>query len=257
MASRRVATIAAALLLGLTPHHASAAAGAQLLRAWISTHIIDNALFVFGPLALLFLFVYGFRAIVESQSDSALTNAGKSLQYGLIGFVIIALSGGFVSSFNKNDVNPLNMSPLFGVGGGVDGILSFISEVTSAIFCLVMTINGIRLVASQGESGEVDKLKKSLAGNIGGVLLMIAATAIIKAVAYNEATYVLEEMGGFVQFLLTIIGITSALAIIGAGVMLIVSVDETMKDRAKKTIIGTAISLALVMSSFTLISVLL
>ncbi len=254
---RQIVAVSLGCLFLTVPLRAEAGAGAQMLRTWLSIHIIDNALFIFGPLALLFLFAYGFRAIVESQSDSALSNAGKSLQYGLVGFVIIALSSGFVSTFNKSDFDPLNASVLFGAGGGVDGIIAFIMSVASGIFALMMTVNGIRLVASQGESGEVDTLKKSLAGNIGGVVLMFGATAIVKSVAYNDESYVLEELGGLVQYLLTIIGVTSALAIIAAGVMLIVSVDESLKDRAKKIIIGTIISLALVMSSYTLIGVLL
>jgi hypothetical protein len=43
-------------------------------------------------------------------------------------------------------------------------------------------------------------------------------------------------------------------AVIVAGVMLLVSVDEGLKDRAKKTISGAIIGIVIILSSFAIVN---
>ena len=54
-------------------------------------------------------------------------------------------------------------------------------------------------------------------------------------------------------WMLTLIGFICVAALIAAGIMLIVSIDESLKDRAKRIVIGTLISLLIVVASYTLI----
>ncbi len=250
MVSRRhLPAISLLALLLCVPQYAAAAAGAQELAAFIQLHIIENALVIFEPVAILFLFYYGYRMVLDSDNDNALGDAAKSFIYVLIGFGIIALTGSIALSLQTS-----NLSPIFGSGGGIDQLLLFISTAAGGAFTLVLTISGLRLVASQGESGEADKLKKTMAMHIGGVVLMLISRGIVLSVTQKDTKYILDEMAGFIQFVLGIIGIMSVLAMVAAGILLIVSVDEGLKDRAKKTVVGTIVTLVVVIASYSMIA---
>jgi hypothetical protein len=64
-------------------------------------------------------------------------------------------------------------------------------------------------------------------------------------------------MYGLLSLVLTLLGAASVLAMIVAGILLIVSVDEALKERAKKIVIGTIIALVLTLMSYALATVLL
>lgn len=251
MVSRRhlSAIVPLALFCLLMPDSVFAASGARAFAAFVQLHIISNAIYIFQPLSVAFLFYYGYKMIVDSDNDSALSDATKSFILVLIGFGIIALAGSIALSLQTN-----SFAPIFGSGGGFDQLLIFITTAAGGAFTLVLTISGMRLVASQGESGEADKLKKTMAMHIGGVILMMFSRAIVLAVTQKDTSYILDEIAGFVQFVLGIIGILSVLAMIAAGILLIVSVDEALKDRAKKTVTGTIITLVVVIASYSLIA---
>jgi len=61
------------------------------------------------------------------------------------------------------------------------------------------------------------------------------------------------ELAGIARFLLTIFGALAVIGILAAGVMLIVSVDESLKDKAKKLVIACMIALVIVIASYGII----
>lgn len=243
-----------AAILGITlllmPVPCFAGAGADRLVNLIQTHIIGNVLSIFGTVAAAAAFFYGFRTIIESNSESALTNTINTFVYALVGFAVIALAKPFTDAFTVS-------TPTGALLGPFQSLVSFIVTAAAGVFTLMMTVNGLKLIASQGESGEADKVKKVILINIGGVVLMGIAQSIVSTVAGNNPPAIVHEMAGLAYYILMIIGFVSVLAMIASGVMLVVSVDDSLKDRAKKTVIGTAISLVVVLASYTLITALI
>lgn len=53
--------------------------------------------------------------------------------------------------------------------------------------------------------------------------------------------------------MLTLLGFLAAIALIVAGIMLIISIDESLRDKAKSIVIGTLITLVVVFCCYTLI----
>ena len=92
-----------------------------------------------------------------------------------------------------------------------------------------------------------------MAMHIGGVVLMLISRGIVLSVA-KDTKYILDEMAGFIQFIAGIIGIMSVLAMVAAGILLIVSVDEGLKDRAKENVVGTIVTLVVAIASYSMIA---
>jgi uncharacterized membrane protein YozB (DUF420 family) len=86
-----------------------------------------------------------------------------------------------------------------------------------------------------------------------GVAISLVAFAIVHAVADNDPGLLVEEMKGIILFLLTIFGTLCVVALIVAGVFLVISFDESLKDRAKKVVIGTLTALVFVLVCYTAI----
>ena len=244
------------ILLLLLPQICSAAAGTTALVGFIQIHIINQALYAFGGIAAAAIFYYAARLIVDAHNEQSLTDVGNSFIYVLVGFIVIAISGGFANSFfftGSGAGGSLNIRP-DQLGLGLASATQFMITVSAGVFTLVVTVVGIRMITSQGDEAHFGKWVKILIGNCIGIVIMMIGSAIVTAVnnPRNPAA-ITNQLAGLAVFLLTIIGFTSVIALIIAGMLLIISIDESLRDRAKKMIIGTLIALVIVVASYTLL----
>ena len=221
--------------------------GSLGLSILIQQHVINQALLAFGGIAAAFIFYYAVRMIVQAYNEKAFTDITQSFIYAFFGFVVIAISTAFANSFGPGTISPSNLTP------GLASVSDFIISGAAGVFTLMVVIAGLRMVTSQGEEGEFTKWRKILIGNCIGVIIMLTAFFVSHAIFDINAGLIVEEMRGIGLFLLTIIGFACVAALIIAGVLLIISIDESLKDRAKRAIIGTLISLLIVMAAYTLI----
>jgi hypothetical protein len=248
---KRTPALAAFVAVSLAlPQLCFAGAGAQALSNFITLHIINNGLVIFEGVAAFCLFYYGFRMILEAyKGDEAYTNAQNSFIYAAGGFIIIAISSAFVDAFfnQANGADPSRLVP------GINSVSTFIITLMSGMFVLMITIDGLRMIASQGEASERTRIFKLLVMHCIGVAISLVAFAIVHAVADNDPGLLVEEMKGIILFLLTIFGTLCVVALIVAGVFLVISFDESLKDRAKKVVIGTLTALVFVLVCYTAI----
>jgi hypothetical protein len=237
------------------PFTALAASGAQSLSAFVAENIIEEALLAFWGISAAFLTFYAFRMIMEAQNEQALQTAQKSFTYSFFGFVTIALGAAFADAFfsgpsrsNQTTVDPTLLIP------GIDSVSSFIFTASAGFFVLIVTIAGFRMITAQGDQGEFDKWRKVLVGNAIGVIIMVLSLIMVNAIAGKDINSIGIELAGLAMFVLTIFGFACAFALVVAGILLIVSVDEGLKDRAKKIVIGTLITLAIVLALVAIIN---
>lgn len=255
------ASVPAAILL-LTPLTCNAGAGADYLATNLLPSLLAQLLLAFWGIAAAAVFYYAVRLVIEAQNESAPKDLGNSLIFALVGFAIISLSAAFATAFGGfgaagvfginadtyPDVNPLALEI------GIKSVADFIITMSAGIFILIIVITGFKMIASQGEGGNFEKSLKVLVANCIGVVLMLTAWFIVHALIDTSTPGLLiAEMRGLALWMLTLIGYLCVLALIVAGIMLIVSVDESLKDRAKKIVIGTLISLLILVACYTLI----
>lgn len=241
------AALTVGLLLLSLPQAAQAGPGLDQFMSFVQIHIFNNVMYLFGGVALALGFYYGFKLIATANTESALSEAGLSVVYALFGFAVIALAKPFSLTFGGG-INPILLRTSI-----TEGIIPYLLETASAIFTVISTLAGIRMIASRGDTGESQKARTLLVYNVIGIVLMLAADAIVFSVSSGTPGRVQAELVGIGLFLLTIIGALSVVAIILSGIFLIVSVEDSLKERAKRTITGTLISLGVVMISYTVL----
>lgn len=226
---------------------AQAAALANFLESFLLTQVMIAA----GGVILLFVFYYGARMIFESQNESAITDARKSFINALVGFAVLAamypLRLAFVTGDAFNPVNTAILIPEF------TNLRSYIIVVAEGIFVLMMTLHAFRLLTSRGDEGETDKVRKALIMNILGAVLILLANVIVTAVMGGDAGMIAVELAGIAGFMITLIGGIAVLALIVAGILLIVSVDESLKERAKKIVGGSIIAIIIALVSYVVL----
>lgn len=200
----------------------------------------------FTGIATAAIFYYGIRMIVDAHNEKAFTDVQNSFIYVLSGFIVIALSAAFVNSF-ASGIAPINLT------AGIYSVGTFFRLAGAGVFTMMIVIAGLRMVTAQGDEGAFTKWQKVLVGNCIGVMLMFLADAIVTGVNTGNPAAIITELIGVGLFMLTIIGFSCVLALVIAGILLIISIDESLRDRAKRAIIGTLISLLIVVATYTLI----
>jgi hypothetical protein len=228
------------------PEPCFAAAGAQALAQFISDHIIDQALVAFGGIAAAAVFYYAIRMILEAHSEKAYTDATNSFMHAFTGFAVIACAAAIAGAFYIN-IDPSMLIP------SLQSIIDYIVTAAAGVFVLIVTIAGIRMITTMGEEAEFAKWRKVLINNIIGVVIMMLSYFIVHTVVDRDTSLLAMELRGIALFLLEIIGFTCVIALIVAGVFLIVSIEESLRDRAKRAITGTLIALAIVIACYSLI----
>lgn len=226
-----------------------------LVNEFIRFHIIGQALIAFWGIAAVALFYYASKMVYEAQKDGVFTDMGNAIVNALTGFAIIACAAVFADSFGQAGLstdNALDVSPGL-IAGSLNSIRTFIISLTSAIFVLLIVLVALRMISSKGEQGDFDKWKKVLVDSCIGVVIMLIADVVVQAIADRDAFLIIAELKGIALFLLTFTGFLCVIALVLAGIFLIVSIDEGLKDRAKKIVTGTLISLVIVLISHAVI----
>ncbi len=232
--------------------------GSLALIGFIQAHIIAQALLAFWGIAFAAMFYYAVRMVIDAYKDQAYTDATNSFTHAFIGFAIIACAGAFANAFgvgSSGGLNATTVTPGLTLYPSINSVATFIIEMSGGIFVLMIVIAGIRMVTTQGEQGAFEKAKHLLVINCAGVALMLISTAIIAGVSAGStgAGTIVTELRGVALFLLELLGFVSVIALIVAGIYLIVSIEESYRDKAKKVVIGTLITLVVIFATYGLI----
>ena len=235
----------------LFPFQVHAGAGISSLSAFIEGEIIAQGFLAFQGIALVCLFYFGFRMVMEAGKESIMDETKTSFVNSLIGFVMVALAGGFQSAFGTGNagsgMNPGELT------SGLDSVSVYLFTAAEGVLILIITIVALKMMATMGDTGEASNLKNILVSNCIGIVIMRIAQSVLNAVDSTSPTDINTELIGFANFLMTVIGFVAVASFIMAGIFLIVSVDEGLKDRAKAILIGSSLALLIALASYTLI----
>ncbi len=223
------------------------------LATYIDIGITPTIITAFGGILFAMLIFYGFKLAVESKNDSALADTARAYTQALIGAVLVMGAWVLSSSFGQVGV----VDPIGVEVGIIAHVIAYVIKIVGAVLILNIVIQGIRMISSVNEGG-VDSARRNLIQSFVGAAIVMISKTVFEAIqpgAFSGA--INNEIVGIANFLATIFGVFVVLAIIVAGIMLIVSVNESLKDRARTIIITALVSLIVVMTSVGLIRILL
>ena len=246
---------------GLECTHAGFNNGAVNISQVIQVHFYDNAIFVFGGFLFLMIVIYAIKMLTAAGDEGQVSEAKNAFAHAIIGTILVATSTVIANAFFLPDGTSILLADVgIGViGGAHDGslrILKFIKNI--AIIGLVVNIvyQAIRLIVSQDDSQSQSARRNLVFGFIGMMITMIALPIVD---AFNTDTnagglLIAVEIAGIAGFLSTIFGLLGALSIMIGGMFLVIGVDDSVKNQAKKAIVGGIVVLLLVFLSFVIIN---
>ncbi|TSC57345.1 MAG: hypothetical protein Greene041619_1217 [Candidatus Peregrinibacteria bacterium Greene0416_19] len=208
---------------------------------------------LFVAVALVMVFLNAANMVLYSTNESTVGESRSGLYYNIIGAALVALSHLIVQTFAVGNggafVNPAPFA------SGITLIVNYVKALLAVAVLANVVIQGIRFVTAQGEDAQVEKARKRLFASFIGTAVILLANVIVSALVPGSNSPILNpEIVGIAQFFLTLVGAFSVIAIVAAGIMLVVSVDESLKDKAKSAIKTSIVALIVVIASFAIVT---
>ncbi len=215
---------------------------------------IQGARTVFWAAAIVLFAQYGIRLMLESGEESTISEVKSAYTYGIAGCVFITLAQMIVGVVGQNTsggflVNAGALTTTLGT------VVHFIRILVGTAVTGVVVYQGMRMIVLQGQESELEKQKTRFFHTLIGVAVITLASAVVgDFTEANGSSDLAIQMVGIANFLMVLIGGIAVFAFIVAGIMLMVSADDALKDRAKKTMFTTVIGLIVLIATFTIVN---
>lgn len=234
---------------GILPCGSGGASGAQ---TFITRLFGQARLLMVGILSLAF-FYYGVRLVIDNGDESAIGDAKNAYSYAIAGAVIAAGAGLIVSGFGSTGAGGtfVNAGP---VATLLNSVISYMRLAVGVSVVVLITLQGMQLITSSGEDSSREAVKKRLFYGLVGVVVVLTAGSIANAVTGSGPTPIVTEIAGIINYVLAVVAALSVLGFLAGGAFILLSVDESLKDRGKKTITTSAIAFAVAASSYIIVT---
>ena len=251
------------MFCGIVPCSA-AGGGAAGLSFYVFNRIVMALEVGIIAAAIICLFIAAIQMVAFSNEENTVTESRTSYIYIITGLAIIGLSHLFVNAFSPgthimNDLVGNTGNDLVRVGvieEGISNIVFYFRSIIAVTLMVNIVIQSFRLITSQGVQEQVDKAKKRFIGGFVGAGIIMLSNVIVTAVlpGFGGSSIIALQIAGIANYVLMILGFLAVLAIVLAGVLLIVSVDEALKEKAKNIIKTSIVALIVVMTSYALVT---
>ncbi|MFH1228707.1 MAG: hypothetical protein V1701_12505 [Planctomycetota bacterium] len=257
------------------------------LLAW---GLIQNVRYIIGALAVAMIVYAGFRMVIGWGKEEVYSTQRTSILYAILGLAIVGLAGEFANIFQVacpeslpgqptvpctqggflSDPNSLIRTALL-FNQTTQIIITFIKYAIGAIAVLMIVRNGLRMITMGSSEDKIAVDKKNLAYSAVGLILIIIADTVINKVLYKvdlskypgiegvkpafDPQSGINEIVGFTNFVVSIVGPIGVLALLAGGVMYITAGGKEDKmDRAKRLVMAAAIGLIVIYGAFAIVS---
>ncbi|MDD4319713.1 MAG: hypothetical protein PHW10_05320 [Candidatus Peribacteraceae bacterium] len=179
----------------------------------------------------LALVLNGARMIIKSGSDAGMTEGKQGMMYA-VAAVVVASVAGLISA-------TVTSGPLFTAAPvltPLNNVYKFFVALLYAALTANIVIQGFRMIASHGSQEMMERARKRLIQGFIGAVVVLLADFIVKVFIYGNIAPVKAEIVGLANFLLAFVAIGILIVIILGGLILVVSVDESLKSKAQQAI---------------------
>ncbi len=226
--------------------------GAVGASAYLWNNLFPAARILFIATAILMILQYSVKLLFDPDSQETSNSTKQAYGYAIVSCAIVGIATYVVEAVGQGARTTLiNPEPL---ETGIGNIIFYMRLTVAILVSLFILIQGVRLIAKQGSDEEFQNAKTQFIHCIMGIAVILVANVVVAAFLPGSGSVLLaDEIVGIINFTLTIIGAMAVFTIIIAGILLVVSVDEGLKDRAKKTILVAVVGLAIAFVSYILV----
>lgn len=218
------------------------------LSSYINSTVISGTRIAFTGLLIGSILYYGLKLLVTPENDSTVTETKQAFEYALFGVILMFGAELIASSFvTRGVVNPT------GVHTVLDTVITFIKALVATALLVNITIQGFTMIMSTDEGG-VTKARTKFLHGIYGAAIVLLASPIVNMMYDKNVSAGTTELKGIANYIITIFGLLAVVALIVSGILLVVSVDESFKERAKKLATGSLVALVVVISAGALVN---
>ncbi len=214
-----------------------------------------GALFLtfFGVLFAAIVF-YGFRLAFAARSESATTETTSAFMQALLGAGLV--SGAIILADSFANRGQLPNEEYLRINFFAR-MIAFMVQTIGFILIANIFIQGVRLIVAINDGNSETARKNIVQSLIGAAIVMVSVPMLNLVIPGAFQLGINNQIVGIANFLGVIFGVLAVLAVIVAGIMLVISVDESLKDKARQTIIAALVSVLVVTASLAIITVLL
>lgn len=228
--------------------------GIEGIQRYATDMLFPSARIFFIALALGHLFYAGYRLISEASDENSRKEAKTTYSQIIYACAIVSFASFLVDAFGSTAEETLiNPEPL---AEGFSNVIFYLKMAIAGILSFTMVVQGMRLILVVNDDlNEKSRAEKNLVNAFFGVAAMLLADTFVRAFLPGSGTVGLsDEVRGFANFLLEIFAGLAVFSFIVAGIFLIFSFDESLRERAKKTCITAVIATAIILSSYVLVN---
>ncbi|OIO55819.1 hypothetical protein AUJ46_00150 [Candidatus Peregrinibacteria bacterium CG1_02_54_53] len=218
------------------------------LASYINSTLLEGARIGFTGLLFGGILFYGLRLLITPDSENTMTETMKAFEYALFGVILMAGANLIASSFVTGGV-----AQSAGINTVLDTVITFIKAIIAVALLVNITIQGFNMITSMDEGGFTKARTRFLHGVYGAAIVLLASPIVNMMYDKNPSAGELE-LKGIANYIITIFGLLAVVALIVSGIMLIISVDESFKDRAKKLATASLVALIVVISAGALVN---
>lgn len=215
--------------------------------------LIPYAAGAFYAILFLMLMIYALNLIINSSNEAAIDEARKAFMFALFGSAVVWFRLAIVDTFQINGgalVDATGIMPL------ANSILSYAKILGSAAALGFVIVRGIRLATAGGDEGALQTQRKLFLNAIFGVGILVLAGSIVDASFPGGSGILASETLGILSYLTLILGGLVVLSIVIGAAMLILSYNDSVKERAQKAIFASVIVLIVLGAIGAILSIL-
>jgi hypothetical protein len=226
--------------------------GAAGAGAYIWNNLFPAARILFIATAILQFTQYGLKLLFDPDSADTVSSTKLAYGYGIIACTIVGIATFIVDAVGQSARATLvNDAPIY---AGIGNIVLYMRLVVATLVTVFILIQGIRLIVKQGSEEEFKNAQTQFIHCIMGIGVILLANILVSAFLPGSGSVLLAaEIVGIINFILTMLGVLAVISIIVAGILLVISVDESLKDRAKKAITVAVIGLIVAILSYIMV----
>lgn len=243
--------------------------GFKMLDVFLRDVVMIALRNIFIGVGVIYFAWYAVSMILSRGNETDLTEARGAFGHAAVGMSIIGVTTFITSTFTPFSGYVILTGPgtslvLFGqFGAAASNIVNFILKVTGVFLMFHVTFAGFRIIVLYGNETEIEKQRKSFFNGLIGIAVLLlanaAANALVPTATYNPAgggpASFIVEIAGLIRFLLEIVAGLTVIALIGSGILYILSFNnEGLRERAKRAAFSSVIALIVVLSSYSIVS---
>jgi hypothetical protein len=217
-------------------------------NTYLATTIIPAARIAFGGILLGMFIFYALKLLLTSYNESSVGEVSKAYLYAFFGTAFFFFAGLVADSFTTLGAPA---APEFLTGSLILG--EVMRTLVAAALLFNIAYQGVRLVLQPDENAR-EKAKKRLIEGAFGVVFVVLAGQLVATTSERDISIAKTEGIGIANFLVTIFGALAVFMIVVGGIMLVMSYDDSFKDKAKKYILAGFVTLLLVIASYALVT---